>query len=291
MDATQAELTAHAAPLLRALTPADLPAALALSRAQHWSHQMQDWALHLRLGRGLGACDADGSLLGTTIWWDWDGRLATIGLVVVRPDCQGRGIGRRLMQAILAETEPRPVGLVATDAGLRLYRECGFAASGGILQCQGVVRGSRVVPPEGLSLRPVTVGDRPSLLALDSAALGASRVPLVEAVLETARPALLAERNGCPVGFALQRPAGGGVTIGPLVAADEEVAIALADAALEHVEGVARLDVSADATGLVDRLGSRGLGVVDRVTAMMRGTAPPVRGSVRRFGLVSQAFG
>lgn len=282
--------------MLGELTPADLPAALALTQAQNWSHQMHDWALHLRLGRGFGARDDDGSLLGTAIWWDWGGRLATLGLVVVRPDCQGRGIGRRLMQAILAETGARPVGLVATNAGLKLYQDCGFVPTGGILQCQGEVRGHAVPPRAGLRLRAARPADCGTLLALDATAVGAGRAPLLEAILEGGLPALVAERDARTVGFALLRRAGRGVTVGPLVATDEATAIALADAALDQVEGLARLDVPSVSTALAARLETRGLAIVDRVTAMLRGTAPEAAGPApdgapRRFGLASQAFG
>lgn len=277
--------------MLDGLTPADLPAALALTQAQNWSHQMHDWALHLRLGRGFGARDADGSLLGTAIWWDWGAALATLGLVVVRPDAQGRGIGRRLMHAILGETGARDVGLVATNAGLKLYQDCGFVTTGGVLQCQGTVRGRGTTAPAGLRLRALRPTDRDTLLALDAAATGAGRAALLDAILSAGMPALVAEDAGGALGYALLRPAGRGVTVGPLVARDEQVAIALATAALDQVEGLARLDVPAAATALVAALESRGLVVVDRVTAMLRGPAPAVRGDVQRFGLASQAFG
>lgn len=252
---------------------------------------MHDWALHLRLGRGFGARDGDGSLLGTAIWWDWDGKLATLGLVVVRPDCQGRGIGRMLMRAILAETGERTVGLVATNAGLKLYQDCGFVVSGGIVQCQGTVAGSAASPPKGVLVREAGLGDRTALYALDAAAVGARRPALLDAVLDAGLPALLAERGGRLVGGALLRPAGRGTTVGPLIADSEDVARALADAALDRIGGFARLDVPASAERLVAHLESRGLPVVDRVTAMLRGAPPPAGDKTRRFGLVSQAFG
>ncbi len=107
---------------LRPLPTTDLPVALALTDAQHWSHRIPDWPLHLALGRGFGACEVDGTLVGTALWWDYGGDCATVGLVVVRPDCQGRGIGRQLLQAVLAAAGDRRVGLVAAleRRGLRV---------------------------------------------------------------------------------------------------------------------------------------------------------------------------
>lgn len=288
---------------LRPLDAADLPAALALTQALHWSHQMHDWQLHLAMGQGLAACDADGTLLGTTLWWDHGGHRATLGLVVVRPDCQGRGIGRQLLQAILAATGARPVGLVATAAGLRLYADCGFVPTGGILQCQGAVRAATATPggsrPDAAtdaadaatSLRRYAPSDRAAVLALDTAAFGAPRTALLDAVLATGRPAHLALRAGRVVGFALQRPAGRGTTVGPLVATDETTAIALARQALDTIDGLARLDIPAAAEALAAALAARGLAIVDRVTQMMRGAPPAADPATRLYGLVSQAFG
>lgn len=276
---------------LRPLTPADLPVALALTEAQHWSHRMHDWQLHLALGRGFGACEADGTLLGTALWWDYGGSHATVGLVVVRPDCQGRGIGRQLLQAVLAAAGDRSVGLVATDAGLRLYEDCGFVRTGGILQCQGNVQAAETAATgNDAALRELTPADHAAVLALDAAAVGAPRAALLDAVIGSGRPALVATRAGRVVGFALQRPAGRGITVGPVVAPDEAVAIALANQALDTIDGVARLDVPADATGLVAALERRGLRIVDRVTAMRRGAAPAPHPVFQVFGLVSQAF-
>lgn len=283
----------------RALTTADLPAALALTEASHWSHRMHDWQLHLALGQGFGACEADGTLVGTALWWDYGGRRATLGLVVVRADCQGRGIGRQLLQAVLAASGERPVGLVATAAGLRLYEDCGFVATGGILQCLGEAAGDGKAGACGadVTVRALADTDVAAVHALDSAAFGAPRRALLVAVLGAGRPALVAMRAGRLAGFALQRPAGRGVTVGPVVAPDEAVAIALATRALDaatHREGsgvLVRLDIPAAATGLAAALENRGLRIVDRVTAMQRGAAAPVDPAARLFGLASQAFG
>lgn len=283
---------------LRPLVAADLPAALALTQALRWSHQLHDWQLHLALGRGLAACESDGTLLGTTLWWDHGGHRATLGLVVVRPDCQGRGIGRALLQGTLAETGARPVSLVATDAGLRLYEQCGFVRTGTILQCQGDVRPAANAGAPGtaragapLRLRPLEPADHAAVATLDAAAFGAPRDALLEAVMARGSSALVAERNGTRVGFALQRPAGRGITVGPLVAADEEDAIAIASRSLDSIDGLARLDIPASAEALAATLAARGLAVVDRVTAMVRGTPPAPDPAARLYGLVSQAFG
>src|SRR6185437_9201170 len=83
--------------ILRRLQAADLAAALKLTQAERWSHRMEDWEFHYRLGLGWAACDSTGKLLGTASWWAYGDAFATVGLVLVDQSCQGRGIGRKLM--------------------------------------------------------------------------------------------------------------------------------------------------------------------------------------------------
>ncbi|MFO1425701.1 MAG: GNAT family N-acetyltransferase [Steroidobacteraceae bacterium] len=276
---------------LRRLGSADLPACLALTQAVNWSHRLEDWAFHLRLGRGFGIDDERGELVGTIIWWAYGAELGALGLVVVRGDCQGRGLGRRLMDAVLAEAGARAMQLVATQAGIKLYRDCGFVVTGDIEQVQGTIGTVPVAARHGLVLRPVAAADLATLRELDARALGAPRHELIDAVLQEGGAGTLALRAGVPAGFALQRAAGRGMLVGPVIADDEATAIALVGERLRAIQGFTRLDVPGDAAALRAFLADAGLAGVDRVTAMRRGTAPPADPQLRRWGLVSQAFG
>ena len=108
----------------------DLPDALRLTQALPWSHTLQDWQLHFRVGRGFAATDDAGRLLGTILWWPYGEHYGSVGLVVVSAGAQGRGIGRALMDTVLSDAGSRSLQLVATEAGLKLYRQCGFCELG-----------------------------------------------------------------------------------------------------------------------------------------------------------------
>lgn len=77
----------------RAMIRADLPAAHRLSAQLNWPHRLEDWALLHRLCKGFAACEGE-RLIGTAFACP-QGAFATIGLVVVSPDYQGQGVGRR----------------------------------------------------------------------------------------------------------------------------------------------------------------------------------------------------
>ena len=268
----------------------DLASALKLTQAENWSHCAEDWEFHYRIGRGWVVCDANDALLGTASWWAYGDALGSVGLVVVDRNQQGKGIGRQLLDAIIEDAGPRALQLVATNAGLKLYRQCGFKESGGIEQHHGVpVLRSAVTVPSGLALRFVTANDHALLSDLDASALGAPRPQVIKSVLSVGT-GVLAEQGGRPTGFALMRPSGRGTMIGPVVANDEAHAIDLVVQLLNISIGFTRIDVPADAKELAAWLGTVGLTRVDQVTTMVRGDRPVPHSGVRTFGLVSQAL-
>lgn len=276
--------------MIRRMQPGDLPSALELTQAENWSHRAEDWEFHYRLGRGWVACDADGALLGTVLWWAYGDAFGTIGLVVVDRKQQGKGIGRQLMDAVMKDAGPRALQLVATNAGLKLYRQCGFDERGGIEQRQGVpTPDAAVAAPSDTALRVVTPDDFASLSDLDASAFGAPRNEVIKGVLSAGEGVAATER-GRPKGFALMRRSGRGALIGPVVASNESLAIALISHLLNTSRGFTRIDVPADAKELSAWLDTAGLVRVDQVTTMVRGSRPESRSGVRTFGLVSQAF-
>jgi GNAT superfamily N-acetyltransferase len=278
--------------MIRRLQPDDLSAALKLTQAEQWSHRLEDWQFHHRMGRGWAVCDEEsGELIGTASWWAYGEAFGSVGLVLVDRRQQGKGIGRRLMNLIIDEAGSRVLQLVATKAGLKLYQQCGFREVGGIEQRQGVAAPQLSTPtPSGVTLRPTTPGDLAALCELDAAALGAARPDVIGAVA-AAGAGVAAERDGHLTGFAAIRQSGRGALIGPVVAPDEALAIALIEHLLRATSGFTRVDTASEATQLATWLEAAGLVRVDEVTVMVRGARPESRSGVRTFGLVSQALG
>jgi GNAT superfamily N-acetyltransferase len=275
--------------MIRRFSTADLADALQLTQAESWSHRLEDWQFHHQLGRGWAVCD-DGALIATALWWAYGEHFGTVGLVVVDRRQQGRGIGRRLMDAIIDDAGSRTLRLVATQAGLKLYRQCGFEEIGVIEQRQGVPSPhAEVATPAGTNLRAVTAEDAAVLAGLDANALGAPRDHVIRAVL-TAGTGVIAARGGQPIGFALVRPSGRGRVIGPIVAPDQALAIALISHLLRRGGDFARVDLPGEAHEVAQWLDRVGLVCVDRVTTMQRGGRTAARGPARTFGLVSQAL-
>jgi ribosomal protein S18 acetylase RimI-like enzyme len=106
---------------LREMTAADLPACHGLSQAVSWSHRLEDWQLAFRCGKGWVA-EANGRVVGSALYWAWGKKYATLGLVIVSPDFQGRGMGKKLLVTLLGKLEGKTVRLHATPEGFCHHR-------------------------------------------------------------------------------------------------------------------------------------------------------------------------
>ncbi|NMG67322.1 GNAT family N-acetyltransferase [Azoarcus indigens] len=275
---------------LRPMATADLEAAHGLSVKVRWPHRLEDWRYVAGLGAGLVA-ERDGQVVGTALGWNWSERHATLGMVIVAPQVQGRRIGQRLMQGLLAAAGERAVLLHATAEGRGLYERLGFATVGEIRQHQGLARQAPLVMPDaGERLRPFGRGDTERLIELDAASAGMPRREAILALLDNAETVVL-DRDGEAVGFSILRRFGRGRAIGPVVAPSLRGAQALiAHWCNLYTRKFLRIDVEAG-SGLIEWLEGLGLRRVGMVAIMARGEMP-VRGpEAGQYALLNQALG
>lgn len=269
------------------VTGEDLDAVTALVRTLNWPHRQEDIALFMRLGRGrIVRDDPDGRMLGVALWWTFGDRLARLGLVMIDPESQGLGIGRRLVERILDDAAGRTMILLATDAGLPLYERLGFETIGANRQIQGSYTGR---PGHDPMVRPATSEDLPAILALDAEAAGADRVDLLRALIEIGRSFVVVD-HGRVAGYAIERTFGRGSIVGPIVAESESEAIRLFTAAARP--GFTRVDCPSDATRLAAHLEAVGLVALEGESpVMVRGSWRPPEGRQHIFALSSHALG
>jgi hypothetical protein len=278
------------AAVLRDIAPRDASACAVLSRIVGWPHRVEDWEMAIGLGHGVVA-SLGSEIVATAMWWPYGQTHATLGMIIVSPEHQGAGLGRRLMQGLFAQTQERSLLLNSTFAGKPLYERSGFAAFGAICQHHGeVLVVAAPSPGEGARLRAAHADDLQVLERLDHAATGLARGALLRAVMERGECVVI-ERGGKVAGFSMLRRFGRGLVIGPVVAEGDADAKALMAHWLQGREGqFLRIDVHADSP-LSDWLASCGLKPVDRGTSMVRGTLPLAQGPVQLHALASQAFG
>jgi ribosomal protein S18 acetylase RimI-like enzyme len=167
-----------------------------------------------RDGRAIGGvCCAS---FGATGW---------IGALGVLPDARRRGGGEALTRAACARLRERgaeTVLLFATDMGRPLYERLGFELEGTVTAWRGTAGTAR----GDVSLRNVRETDRPTIRAIDAAATGEARAPVLDALDPLS--GLIVERTGEPAGWAVTSPWGAGVAV---CATDDVAGVALLAAA------------------------------------------------------------
>lgn len=276
--------------ILRSLTTADLGDAHRLSQAVGWPHRLEDWQFVLGAGHGLAAL-LDGELVGTAMWWTYDGKVARLGMVIVDPAIQKMGIGKTLMLAALDAIAVPTVMLNATAEGEPLYRRLGFDVVGSVIQHQGVPQsmpsGHSII---GTFIRAADASDLAAIVAMDAAAGGERRDAIIAHLLANGDAAVFI-KDGLAKGFAIYRRFGRGHVIGPIVAMSADMAKDLIAHWIAAKPGqFLRVDVPV-VSGLSDWLSSHGLRAIAPAITMVRGTPVPSGSTFQTFGLINQALG
>lgn len=274
----------------RRVTEDDLPSAHGLSEAMHWAHRLEDWQLMHRLGTGFVA-EENGAVIGTGLCWKFGNTHGSLGMIIVSPEQQGKGIGRELMSLLLEELGDRCILLTATSAGQPLYEKLGFVPTGTVNQHQGTMQQTlSLALAAGERIRPVEGGDLQALAALALRALGMTGEEVLAQVLSVAEGVLL-EKDGETLGFSLMRRFGRGYVIGPVVAPDTGRAKALiAHWAATYAGSFVRVDVAGD-SDLSTWVESLGLTLIAPSLRMTRCKVPVPDGVVKQYAVFSQAIG
>lgn len=274
---------------IRPMEPEDIPGATELSEEQLWPHRQEDWEMFLSLGEGLVAEQA-GQVVGTILGWRFGSARANIGMVIVRSTAQRRGIGRKLMQAMIDRLGDRSISLNSTEAGVALYTELGFVETGRVYQHQGLVYDvplSELQPGE--RVRPKGRADT-ELAELYSDSSGTDRHELFHALAANSRTVVKSRENEA-VGFAMLRRFGSGWSLAPVVAPDSHSAKTLILHWLAAKKGrFCRVDVTTE-SGLCGWLEGLGLPCVGSVRTMVRGSAPTPGARAKVFAVAAQGLG
>lgn len=229
------------------LALSDRERCIALARTVGWPREEKKWEIFLTLGRGFGSVDAQGALTSMVVVTPFEIG-SFVAMMVVRPDAQGAGLGRRLLEHALSGA-PQPVMLYATPAGRVLYERLGFVVTDSVQKFGGTPRTTRA----SARTRRATHDDETAIAAADGKAFGSGRGRHIAAILACASRSVVDEQGGFAAAWH-----NGAVLI---VARDECAACELIDAALEGHTGAARIDVTASSTYVAAHV--RGLGLVE----------------------------
>jgi GNAT superfamily N-acetyltransferase len=245
----------------------------ALSIAVGWPHRAEDWQFLRQVGLGIVALDEIERPIGSAMWFPYGEDVATIGMVITSPRLQTNGTAQWLMQHVLGETRGRNLRLNATRAAQRLYLSLDFQSEKTVYQRQGTVRLSVATRERETTgfVRQLQDEDAPAVIACDALAFGVSRHSVISALFaHSSAYGVFREDKLCA--FALCRSFGRGHVVGPVVAANDDDAIAVVRPhVLEHDGMFLRLDTHRESGDFVAFLMENGLSVFDTMLTMSLG--------------------
>ncbi|MEM8812571.1 MAG: GNAT family N-acetyltransferase [Pseudomonadota bacterium] len=258
-----------------------------LSAAVGWPHRRPDIDLLVQLGRGRTVCHPERRVMdGIGLYWNFGDTIARLGMIIIAPELQGLGLGRRLVEALLEDTGTRSLALLSTEAGRNLYASLGFSPVDAVRQHQGCYEDNSA---EDSGVRDASAEDLHRIAELDRQAFGIDR-SFVLTALSSVGETMILEGDGTLTGYGMARRFGKGRVIGPLVASKEEDAIRLFRALARP--GFIRVDSPASAELLNRHLTTVGLTPAGADSAVMvRGRWPSPIGGSRVFALSSHALG
>jgi len=262
---------------------------VALSAEAGWNQTSADWALFLRQGTVFGLSSGRAGIVATGAVLPYGGDFAWISMVLVTASRRRQRIGTSILEACCAELARR--GLVAvldaTPAGERIYRPLGFEGMFNLSRWQGVSDPRKKARAIGTC--SMAAPDLAAVTATDAAAFGADRRFLLQSLFDRLpQLAFIAKDNA---GFVLARPGRVAAQIGPLVAANEDVAAALLDAALGCVSGPVFLDLIDGREILTARLRQRGFTVQRPFLRMGLKRSVPFGDTTHLFVVAGPEFG
>jgi GNAT superfamily N-acetyltransferase len=274
------------------LALSDLDDAQALVAEAGWNQVGADWRIFLDFGT-VYAVRAGGRVVATAATLPY-GRCAWISMVLVASSYRRRGLATRLLHRCIADIQA--AGLVpvldATPAGRTVYAPLGFQEAWGFARLISQQRTMQAVPPDEISIHPITDSVWPALCAYDAAAFGTDRSQILARLRGRLPPAnLYAERDGRVVGLLLGRDGRTAAHLGPLIADDDAGAIALLERALSQIRGTVYVDLADAKAAVRSWLEASGFSAQRPFTRMLLGRRESFDDVRRTFAVIGPEFG
>jgi GNAT superfamily N-acetyltransferase len=281
---------------LRVLTEADVVFADQVRALAGWNQTLADWQRFLATEpEGCFLAEWEGRPAGTATTTVYGPELAWIGMVLVHPDYQRRGIGGSLLGhcvAYLRQRGVRCIKLDATPLGRPVYERLGFAPEWSLSRW---ARSAAVVGPVGSAAGLGVWGeDEPvGLAGLDAEVFGAPRGRLLQALRAQSLAALVSEpKAGRLEGYGLVRPGARAAYLGPVVARAAERGRCLAEALIERAgEQAIYWDIPDQNTAAVDCARAQGFSPQRSLLRMFLGENSSPGKPGQQFALASPETG
>ncbi|WP_232700058.1 GNAT family N-acetyltransferase [Brevibacillus daliensis] len=275
----------------------DTDSLVALTHKVKWDFDEKRINRLLRVGSIVGHRTSHGELISSTAVFRYGQTLTSLGLVIVHPDFQGRGLGKKVLEACIQMIpEEEAIVLIATPEGKPVYEKLGFTTVDSVhkYMCESVqhheVKVSNRYHIEDVNRHQSNVLHR--IIQLDADAFGAERKLLIQNMFESDSECLvLFDQNGEIEGLCFATKSEPYTVIGPLVAPNDETAFALLTKLTFSIEGRVRIDIPDGKTDLMKMIESIGFHKMDNPPVMICRTDQLPKRNGTYYALASQALG
>ena len=215
---------------IRAMTIADVPLGLKLTRQAGWNQLEADWARFPNMQPdGCFVGQLGGRPVGTTVTCIL-GSVAWIAMVLVDLDARRKGVATALLQHALRFLDGhgvRTIRLDATAAGQPVYTRLGFVPEYGLTRYQGVAPHLPAQP----GVTQATADDYTEIFAFDGRLTATAREKMLSPLFtESPHGVGIVRADGQPEGYVSTRGGANATQIGPCIAMDRAGSALLTDA-------------------------------------------------------------
>jgi GNAT superfamily N-acetyltransferase len=211
------------------MTERDVPTGLRLNQLAGWNQTAADWYRFLNTSRdGCFVAEVEARVCGTVTTISYQERFAWIGMVLVDPEFQKRGIGTQLLKKAVEYLDQRGIPTLKLDAtpqGRPLYAKLGFVTEYQIERWILKRPGGNVAGKAKSSFVRLAEEQFALIRSMDGDIFGADRGFLLRSLHEEAQDfAMCIIDHGAPQGYTFGRRGAFADHLGPWMAQSRSAA-------------------------------------------------------------------
>ncbi|MEI5906637.1 GNAT family N-acetyltransferase [Bacillus spongiae] len=276
------------------LTNDDIRGIIMLSASVGWDYDEHEVSTVMASGKVIGHRNEQGHLVSCGAVIPYGDRLASIGMIIVHPAYQGKGLGREVTESCLQSiSTSTTVMLIATAEGKPMYEGMGFQVVESVHKYIRNKDSSRH-SNEKLEKRivPMKAEDMAQVIEIDKGAFGENRATFLKNRIKQAKEAVVVKsEDGKIIGYSLSILGPVNLIIGPIVAPSKEWATRLIDRLALNHHGNVRIDVPKGHPELMVYLERVGFEKVSEPPVMVKNTTKLPKRNHTLFGIAAQVFG
>lgn len=277
---------------LRKLEASDISGLVDLSAAVGWDYDEAEISTVMSSGVIYGYENKEGKIISSAAIIKYE-NLASLGMVIVRPDYQGMGLGKAVTQkCIQSISDDTTIMLIATEEGKPMYEKMGFHTVDYVQKFICESYESLEINSSNIDINPLLESDLSQIIHFDRGAFGDTRGDfLIQRIKQSKDAFVVKSLEGKIKGYGLSILGPENLILGPIAASDTQTALALVDQLAKNYQGKLRIDVSLGKEEFVAQLEKSRFHKVSQPPIMIKNANQLPARNQMLYSLAAQVFG